>query len=87
MDEIVEKMAPASSFYRHKEGQSTCMGRSKVVVLPRIGGAQWVTTVENTLWGTEEHGAGRGGFPGQRPGLAEITPASWQLQRAAWWLL
>ena len=23
---------PASSFYRHKEGRSTCMGRSEVVV-------------------------------------------------------
>ena len=32
VDEIVEKMVPASSFYRHKEGRSTCTGRSKVVV-------------------------------------------------------
>ena len=29
--EIVEKMMPAYSFYRH-EGRSTCMGRSKIVV-------------------------------------------------------
>ena len=34
---------------------------------PRIGGAQWVTTVESTLWGTEEHGAERGGCPESRP--------------------
>ena len=67
MDEIVEKMVPASSFYRHKEARSTCMGRSKVVVLPRIGGTQWVTTVESTLRVTEEHGAGRGGCPRSRP--------------------
>ena len=31
-DEIVEKMVPASPFYRHKEGRSTCTGRSKVVI-------------------------------------------------------
>jgi len=37
---------------------------------PRIGGAQWVTTVESTLWGAEEHGAGRGGCPGSRPVVA-----------------
>ena len=29
-DEIV-KIEPASSFYRHKEGRSTCTGRPKVV--------------------------------------------------------
>ena len=34
---------------------------------PRIGGAQWVTTVESTLWGAEEHGVGRGGCPGSHP--------------------
>ena len=31
-DDIVEKMVSASPFYRHKEGRSTCTGRSKVVV-------------------------------------------------------
>ena len=31
-DEIVEKMVPVFLFYRHKEGRSTCTGRSKVVV-------------------------------------------------------
>ena len=46
---------------------STCTGRSKVVVFPRIGGTQWVTTIESTLWGTEEHGARRGGCPGSHP--------------------
>ena len=67
-DEIVEKMVPTSPFYRHKEGQSTCTGRSKKSSSsPQIGGAQWVTTVESTLWGTEEHGAGRGGCHGSRP--------------------
>ena len=32
-DAIVYKMVPASPFYRHKEGRSTCTWRSKVVVL------------------------------------------------------
>ena len=31
-DDIVEKMVPASPFYRHKEGRSTCTVRSKLVV-------------------------------------------------------
>ena len=31
-DDIVQKMVPESPFYRHKEGRSTCMWRSKVVV-------------------------------------------------------
>ena len=31
-DEIVQKMVSASPFYRHKEGRSTCTGRSKVIV-------------------------------------------------------
>jgi hypothetical protein len=31
-DDIVQKMVPASPFYRHKEGRSTCTWRSKVVV-------------------------------------------------------
>ena len=77
----------ASSFYRHKEGRSTCTGRSKVVVFSPNQGWQWVTTVESTLWGTEDHGAGHGGCPGRRPDLAEIAPAFWQLLRVAWWLL
>ena len=59
-------MALASPFYRYKEGRGTCTGRSKVVVLPRIGGAQWVTTVESTLRVIEEHGAWRGGCPESR---------------------
>ena len=39
-DDIVEKMVPASPFYRHKEGRSTCTGGDEVTVPPRIGGAQ-----------------------------------------------
>ena len=65
-DEMM-KIEPASSFYRHKEGRSTRTGGGKSSSSPRIGGTQWVTTVESTLWDTEEHGAGRGGCPGSRP--------------------
>ena len=48
---------------------------------PRIAGVQWSSTVGSTLWGMA---------PGVVIvldivlGLAEITPASWRLQRAAW---
>jgi hypothetical protein len=44
---------------------------------PRIVGVQWSSTVESTLWGMA---------PGVAVvlGLAEIAPASWRLQRAAW---
>ena len=31
----------------------------EVAVPPRIGGAQWSITVESTLWGSGDHGAGR----------------------------
>ena len=54
-------------FYRHKEGRCTCTGGGEVIVIPRIGGMQWVTTVESTLWGPKEHGSGHGGRPGRRP--------------------
>jgi len=48
----VRKKEPASSFYRHKKGRSTCTGRSrKSSSSPRIGGVQWMRTVESTLWG------------------------------------
>ena len=31
----------------------------EVAVPPRIGGSQWSTPVESTLWGSGDHGAGR----------------------------
>ena len=51
---------------------------------PRIAGVQWSSTVESTLWGMAPSVAV---ILGVVLGLAEIAPASWQLQRAAWWLL
>jgi uncharacterized membrane protein len=47
----------------------------EVVVFPRITGVQWSNTVESTLWGK---------VPGVAVvlGLAEIAPASCQLQQA-----
>ena len=51
-DEIVEKMVPASPFYRHKEGQSTCTRGLEVVVFSLNGGGAvvgccWKYTVEH----------------------------------------
>ena len=51
---------------------------------PRITGVQWSSTVESTLWGMAP---GVAVVLGIVLGLAEIAPASWRLQRAAWSLL
>ena len=48
---------------------------------PRIAGVQWSSTVGSTLWGMAP---GVAVVLGIVLGLAEITPASWRLQRAAW---
>src|SRR6185312_1693792 len=48
---------------------------------PRIAGVQWSSTVGSTLWGMAP---GVAVVLGIVLGLAEIAPASWQLQRAAW---
>ena len=61
------------SFYRHKEGWSTCMGNLR----SRRSGVQWMFTIESTLWGTGEYGVGCGSHPWQPPGLAEIAPVPW----------
>ena len=44
---------------------------------PRIAGVQWSSTVESTMWGLA---------PGVAVilGLAEIAPASCQLQQVVW---
>ena len=59
-------------------------GSCKSSSFPRIAGVQWSSTVESTLWGMAP---GVAVILGIVLGLAEITPASWQLQRAAWWFL
>ena len=51
---------------------------------PRITGLQWSSTVESALWGMAP---GVAVILGIVLGLAEIAPASWRLQRAAWSLL
>ena len=51
---------------------------------PQIAGVQWSSTVESTLWGMA---TGMAVVLGVVVGLAEIAPASWQLQRAAWWFM
>ena len=54
-DELnAKKMEPASPFYRHKEGQSTCTRRSEVVAFSPNRGVQWMITVGSALWGTGE---------------------------------
>ena len=54
---------------------------------PKIGGAQWMSTVGSTLWGTGDHGAGHAVVLGGILGLAEIAPASLWLLQASWRLL
>ena len=51
---------------------------------PQIAGVQWSSTVGSTLWGMAP---GVAVVLGIVLGLAEIAPASWRLQRAAWSLL
>ena len=51
---------------------------------PRIGGAQWITTAESTMWGTGDHGTERAVVLSFVLSLAEIAPASLRLQRASW---
>ena len=53
----------------------------EVVVFPRIAGVQWSNTVESTLWGMASDMVV---VLGVVLGLAEIAPASCQLQQAAW---
>jgi hypothetical protein len=48
---------------------------------PRIAGVQWSSTVESTLWGMAP---GVAVVLGIVLGLAEIAPASWQLERVVW---
>jgi hypothetical protein len=49
----------------------------EVVVLPRIAGVQWSDTVGSTLWGVAV-------VLDVVHDLAEIAPASCQLQQAVW---
>ena len=51
---------------------------------PQSAGVQWSGTVESTLWGMAP---GVTVVLGVVLGPAEIAPASWQLQRTAWWFL
>ena len=53
----------------------------EVVVLPRIAGVQWSDTVRSTLWGVA---SGVVVVLDVVHGLAEIAPASCQLQQAVW---
>ena len=71
---------PASSFYRHKEGRCTCTGgHESRRLFPESRGCSG-----RALWGMAP---GVAVILGIVLGLAEITPASWRLQRAAWSLL
>ena len=56
-------------------------GSWKSSSFPRIAWVQWSSTVGSTLWGMAP---GVAVILGIVFGLAEITPASWQLLRAAW---
>ena len=52
------------------------------VVFSQNRGGQWSSTVGSTLWGMAP---GVAVILGIVLGLARIAPASWRLQRAAWW--
>ena len=56
-------------------------GGVEVVVFPRIAGVQWSNTVGSTLCGMT---SGVAVVLDIVLGLAEIAPASCQLQQAAW---
>ena len=87
-DEIVEKMVSVFPFYRHKKGRSTCTRRSKVVVFsPNRGRAVGDYCRKYTMGALKSMAPGMAVVLGVIFGLAEITPASWQLQRTTWWLL
>ena len=83
----IEKTEPASHFIDTRRGGVHVREKGEVVVLPRIGGVQWSTTVESILRVLEIMALGVAVVLGVVLGLAEIAPVSWQLQWAAWWLL
>ena len=56
-------------------------GNVEVVVLPRIAGVQWSDTVGSTLWGVA---SGVAVVLDVVHDLAEIAPASCQLQQVVW---
>ena len=53
------KIESAPPFIDIRRGRVHVQEGEEVAVPPRIGGAQWSTTVESTLWGSEDHGTGR----------------------------
>ena len=71
--EMIPGKEPASSFYRHKEGRSTCTGnlRSR-----RLSSNRGCAVVGHCWKYTVGYGAGRGSHPGKSFSLAGITPAS-----------
>jgi len=78
-------MVPTSPFYRHKEGRSTYMGRSKVVFFSPNWGCAVDDYCKKYTVGTEEHGARHGGFPGRHPwscgdcaGILVVPRVSWR---------
>ena len=83
----IEKTEPASPFIDTRRGGVHVREKGEVVVLPRIGGVQWSTTVESILRVLEIMAPGVAVVLGVVLGLAEIVPVSWQLQWAAWWSL
>jgi hypothetical protein len=71
------KGSPPPPFIVTRRGGVHVQGNVEVVVFPRIAGVQWSNTVGSTLWGMASGVT-------VVLGLAEIAPASCQLQQAAW---
>ena len=85
---VLSKMVPTFLFYRHKEGRGTCTKRSKVVVFsPNRGRAVGNYCRKYTVGALKSMAPGMTVVLGVVFGLAEITPVSWQLQRAVRWFL
>ena len=73
---------PPPPFIDTRRGGVHVWEGGEVVVLPRIGGVQWSTTVESIPRVLEIMAPGVAVVLGVVLGLAEITPVSWQLQWA-----
>ena len=61
---------PPPPFIDTKRGGVHVRRGEEVIVSPRIGGAQRMSTVGSTLWGTGDHGAGHAVVLGVIVGLA-----------------
>ena len=77
-------MVPASPFYRHKEGQSSCTGRSNRRLLPESGVCSGYLLWKVHCGTLESEAPGVAVVLGNILGLAEIAPVSLWFLWASW---